>query len=619
MTVTSSTSNVLAGLPQAPTALSRLLVVPRGPGASAALSELSSDARILSTFLRLSKVALPGRRFENVDEAVPLLGDDIAVRFGLLASGVPWLRSIVGEDAMVAPMLRHSIATAIAAESLARNRSHDDPLGVFALGLLHHLGDAARITVRRYGGAPPDIVERWVLGAAMLATAGAPDSLCEALRDYGRFTMDPSHVPAETAVLLGAADHAVTTCGYMAPTPCAQPATNASIMDLVAHLLESKRRLSRAMEEVVGPLVDQDRPGPAGDPEVRRSIALSPVVLPDVADGVSARDLGPLPVVFARIAAANDPESIVVAGTAGLVEEIGVPRAYFLHREDHGGLVGGVLCARGNAPMPLQELAYAPDEVPRAADLALTTGRPILHESLADGFEGLPSPSKAPTLFVPVVVAKETVGLIGVEVPDPSEVLPELMAAVAAHTGLALKAAQLQKLSAEAITDELTGLYNRRGILDVLTFHMDNLREGDDLAVALVDCDHLKKVNDNFGHLMGDEFVRRISEVLRHSLRTTDELGRYGGDEFLAVLPDANLAHVEQAMDRARARVEQAGLESEDGLLLSVSIGAAVRGKTDLSREKLLKLADYALYRAKEAGRNAVNVIDAERPPDLSL
>src|SRR5690606_296609 len=126
---------------------------------------------------------------------------------------------------------------------------------------------------------------------------------------------------------------------------------------------------------------------------------------------------------------------------------------------------------------------------------------------------------------------------------DPSDVLPELMAAVAAHTGLALKAAKLQKLSAEAITDELTGLYNRRGILDVLSFHMDNLRDGDAIAVALIDCDHLKKVNDNFGHLMGDEFVRRISEVRRRSLRSTDELGRYGGDEFLAVLPDANLDH----------------------------------------------------------------------------
>jgi diguanylate cyclase len=141
----------------------------------------------------------------------------------------------------------------------------------------------------------------------------------------------------------------------------------------------------------------------------------------------------------------------------------------------------------------------------------------------------------------------------------------------------------------------------------------------DELAVALVDCDHLKKVNDNFGHLMGDEFVRRISEVLRHALRGSDELGRYGGDEFLAVLPDAHLEHVRHAMDRARARVEQAGLDSEDGLLLSVSIGAVVRGRTDLSREKLLKLADYALYRAKEFGRNAVIVIDAENPPDLSL
>ena len=72
-------------------------------------------------------------------------------------------------------------------------------------------------------------------------------------------------------------------------------------------------------------------------------------------------------------------------------------------------------------------------------------------------------------------------------------------------------------------------------------------------------------------------------------------------------------------MERCRAEVERAGLESDDGLLLSVSVGACVRGRSGATRERLLKLADHALYRAKERGRNAVDVIDAENPPELAL
>jgi len=618
MTVASSRT-VLTGLPKAPTALSRLLVAGERPDVVGAAADLAADPDAEALFLRLARLSLPGRRFDDITDAVPLLGHEIAGRFIVLAAGVQWLRAIVGEDAVGAPMIRHATASAIATESLARNRGLPNPLEMFSFGLLHHLGDAARMTVRRYGSDAPDVVERWEVGAELLAGAGAPPAITEALIAYGRFMLDPAVVMPREASVLAAADHAVTVFGYMAPAPCAQAATNAAIMDMVAHLFESKRRLCRALEDAVGPVSDRLRPPLANDLEIRPSAKLSPVVLPDVSEGVSARDLGPLPVLFSRIASAGDPESIVVAGTAGLVEEIGVPRAYYLHRQDDGGLQGAVLCSRSNAPMPLHDVAYSADAVPRAARLALTTGRPILHESLTGGFEELASASTPSTYFVPVLVGKEPVGILGVEVPDPGAVLPDLMAAVAAHTGLALKTARLQKLSDEAVIDELTGLYNRRGILDVLASQMDNLGPDDQIAVAIIDCDHLKKVNDNFGHLMGDEFVRRISEVSKQSLRASDELGRYGGDEFLAVLPEADLARVQGAMERARAAVEKKGLESEDGLLLSVSIGAAVRGRTELTREKLLKLADYGLYRAKELGRNEVVVIDGENPPNLSL
>jgi len=601
--------------------LTRLLIgVDQRRSSRIVLRALQGDCDASAVFLRLAHRALPGRHFLDLREAVPLLGDSISYRLAVLAAGGNWLRSVVGEAPVAGPLLRHSVACAIASEPLGRDSGRVDPMFSFVLGLLHHLGDAVRLSVKRRRSVQLEHEQRFEIAGQLLKSAGASDSLSRGLCDYGRFMLDPSVVLPVEAQLLAAADHAVTTFGYAAPSPCSLPAVNARVLDLVAGLFESRRRITRSIEEVVGCVVEREEHRPEMEPPARLiSPAHSPVVLPDVLDGVSARDLGPLPVLFSRITDAQDAESVAVAGTAGLVEELGVSRAYFLSIGENGVLSGRVLSSRGNVPLALHDVSLQRSQLPRALSMALMTGRPILHEGLTGGLEALAADEVLPTFFVPVMVGKEALGILGVEVADSNSVSPDLLAAIAAHTALALKAVDLRRLSDEAKTDELTGLFNRRGILDVLDSLVENRTQGRDLAIALIDCDHLKKVNDNFGHLMGDEFLRRISEVVRQSLRNSDELGRYGGDEFLAVLPDAGQQHTEMAMERARANVEQAGLDSEDGLLLSISAGAVVCGPGPSSREKLLKLADFALYRAKELGRNAVVVLNADQPPNVAL
>ena len=601
--------------------MTRLLIGVDEPRSTRAiLRALQGDWDATAIFLRLAHRALPGRRFMDLSEAVPLLGESISFRLALLASGGNWLRSVVGDAPITGPLLRHSVACAVASEPLGRDSRLVDPMHAFVLGLLHHLGDAVRLSVRRRRTVHLEHEQRFQIASELLSSAGAPDALANGLLQYGRFMLDPAlELPVE-AQLLAAADHAVTTFGYAAPSPCSLPAVNARVLDMVAGLFESRRRVARSIEEVVGCVVErEDRPIDTAKSSDSSPSAYSPVVMPEVLEGVSARDLGPLPVLFSRITNAQDAEAVAVAGTAGLVEELGVVRAYFLSLGEGDTLLGRVLSSRGNVPLALHNVCLKKAQSPRAVSMALTTGRPILHQGLTGGLEELATDEVLPTFFVPVCVGKEVLGVLGVEVADASNVSPDLLAAVAAHSALALKAVDLRRLSTEATTDELTGLFNRRGILDVLDNLVENRASGAELAIALIDCDHLKKVNDNFGHLMGDEFLRRISEVVRQSLRGSDELGRYGGDEFLAVLPDAGKEHTEMAMERARANVEQAGLDSEDGLLLSISAGAVICGPGPSSREKLLKLADFALYRAKELGRNAVVVLDADQPPSVAL
>ncbi|MFH0943677.1 MAG: diguanylate cyclase, partial [Planctomycetota bacterium] len=576
MTLSPTISASIAGIPLAPTALSRLLIgVDERTSKRTILMALSGDQDASATFLRLAHRFLPGRRFSDVGEAVPLLGESISTRLALLATGGNWLRAIVGGGSVIGPLLRHSVACAMAAEPLGRESGLVDPMHSLVLGLLHHLGDAVRLSARRRRSVKIEHEERYQIARELLSSAGAPDSIANGLLDYGRFMVDPAHViPTETQ-LLAAADHAVTTFGYAVPSPCSLPAVNGRVLDMVAGLFESRRRITRSIEEVVGCVVEpEQKPAPAAPAPDPHHMSHSPVVLADVLDGVSSRDLGPMPVLLSRITDAQDTESVAVAGTAGLVEELGARRAYFLSLGEEGVLQGGVLSSRGNVPLALHDLTIHRDQVPRAMNMALMTGRPILHEGLTGGLEVLAADQVLPTYFVPVSIGKEALGILGVEVTASDSVSPDLLAAVAAHMALALKAVDLRRLSNEAKTDELTGLLNRRGILDVLNSCVENREKGNDLAIALIDCDHLKKVNDNFGHLMGDEFLRRISEVVRQSLRGSDELGRYGGDEFLAVLPDAGEEHTRKAMERARANVEQAGLESDDGLLLSISIGA---------------------------------------------
>ena len=160
-------------------------------------------------------------------------------------------------------------------------------------------------------------------------------------------------------------------------------------------------------------------------------------------------------------------------------------------------------------------------------------------------------------------------------------------------------------LDRQARSDALTGVMNRRGLEERLRLAVISARRGmRPLAVAMVDADYFKRINDQFGHEVGDGVLRRLAETLRSRLRASDAVARLGGEEFIAVLPDTDMAGALALAESLRAAIEG----HRDPLYgsITVSIGVAVATGGDIDGAGLLRSADTALYRAKAEGRNRV-------------
>jgi len=168
-------------------------------------------------------------------------------------------------------------------------------------------------------------------------------------------------------------------------------------------------------------------------------------------------------------------------------------------------------------------------------------------------------------------------------------------------------ARQSEELRVLARTDPLTGLANRRETLARLQHELDRTaRVGRPLSLIMLDLDHFKAVNDTWGHATGDAVLVAVAEVCRKALRRIDLAGRWGGEEFLIVLPDADAEAALAAAERLRAALAQRSITTRDApLTVSASLGVAT-ASASMQADDLVAHADAALYRAKEAGRNRV-------------
>ena len=180
-----------------------------------------------------------------------------------------------------------------------------------------------------------------------------------------------------------------------------------------------------------------------------------------------------------------------------------------------------------------------------------------------------------------------------------------------------------QALFREARVDPLTGVGNRRRMDEDLASAWERARRyRERYSIALCDIDHFKRFNDHYGHLDGDEALRRVAHSVRDALRMADGLYRYGGEELLVLLPEQGLAEATLVMDRVRRTVERVAIPTvtERGVV-TISVGVAQLSLAhDASVERWVERADWALYQAKSRGRDQVVAADetVEPPPKLS-
>jgi len=220
--------------------------------------------------------------------------------------------------------------------------------------------------------------------------------------------------------------------------------------------------------------------------------------------------------------------------------------------------------------------------------------------------------------MVPVVMSGKMLGVLLVDDAFSERTLScgmdQLLDALANLAGIAIEKSRLfDEMRALAQVDGLTGLANRRTYQEAVDRLLTQARQtGQSLSLLVFDVDNFKKYNDVHGHQAGDDVLRWVAKLLRSGVRKTEVVGRYGGEEFVVVLPDTTY---EQAMVIANKLVAKVRTESAQGELgpITVCAGVANSPRGSIASEKLFEQADLALYRAKNAGRDRVEGMAPER------
>lgn len=258
-----------------------------------------------------------------------------------------------------------------------------------------------------------------------------------------------------------------------------------------------------------------------------------------------------------------------------------------------------------------------------AVDALLKARRPLPATQLEPGspaFTHLLERLDPATLFVPLLNQAKLIGLLIVGPKQGRRAYPaeevDLLNLVGHHAATVFENARLFE---SATYESLTGLLRREAILEQLERELERARRyGRPLTIAMADLDHFKKVNDRHGHLAGDTLLRRISQVLADGLRSTDWIGRYGGEEFLLLLPETDMSDAGTVAEKIRSLVQRTVVPIEEGTLTRVTISIGLASLEDVlprdgkvTARDLIAAADRSLYEAKNGGRNRVHPLVA--------
>lgn len=295
------------------------------------------------------------------------------------------------------------------------------------------------------------------------------------------------------------------------------------------------------------------------------------------------------------------PELLEASGADRVVLYVRLPRSALLQPvADAGTPPGEEICVREHT------LSFAAEPLS-----ALFDARPVIIAA-----EGLQAAGLSPHLgtsavvVLPLLCRKELLGAVHLASVGRAlnvaaahlDFLQELAQQIALGVDNARLFTQLSQL---ASTDELTGLANRRRFTEALRNEMARARRtSQPLGLLMLDIDHLKRINDSYGHPAGDAAIRHVAEALRRGRRETDVTARLGGEEFALLLPDTDRGGAARAAERIRQELSESAVQGVG--TVTVSVGVATSPEDAADEKVLLKIADERLYLAKTAGRNQV-------------
>jgi len=320
---------------------------------------------------------------------------------------------------------------------------------------------------------------------------------------------------------------------------------------------------------------------------------------------------------------------------AKLAASLEVPRLFDVVVDYARSLLGGeaaILCLAAPGGQVLQRARSGID----AAWAVLPEGRGEEEQAQGLGLQWTPVPGgeaeracaatvrepfRASWLAIPLRRGNAAVGALGVGHRAPAHFHAsdaDLLEALASQAMAAMENARLfAQVRRLAIVDDLTGLSNRRYFFERLGQELRrSQRYGRPLSLVMLDIDRFKDYNDRYGHLAGDEVLRRVGEILRRHSREVDVPARYGGDEFGLILPETDAGAAALQAERIRNAVAQHPFPAagpEEIVRLTLSAGVALAAEAMCKPEDMIRAADEALYRAKAAGRNHLSV--AAGPP----
>ncbi|MBK1721373.1 HDOD domain-containing protein [Thiocystis violacea] len=630
-------------LPPAPAAAVKLLSLTRGED-----TEVSSISRVIETepalaakVLQIVNSAFYGfpSRITSIHRAVTLLGFSAVRQVALQVLFYEGLVKRGGKGAFDRlHFWQHSLLVAILSRGIGARLGHPDPDSLYAAGLLHDLGKiileshgrvrysdflaassnsmhSIRDNERTYFGVTHDAV-----GAVICESWGLPELVCRVQALHHRSIAEAKlpHEEAREVAIVSLADFIAWTQGIGSVEMPNSPSISREALSLVPleqlGLPELFEQADREITEI-GTFYGLEFPS---SPELRANMIATAIALCQGEPGPQTTAAGNAHSSYTAPHQSLNPDEFIPQTLEALRRELGVGRLLMMQVERRRR---SLVATHALPPMP----AFSPSAplemtiTSLSGDLVrcLRERRPVLVREAIENEKILSALGVCEAAAVPVMCHGRLLGVLWVspkEAGQPLEIAPlsEVMR-VAGELGIAIERSRaFERERAKAEVDALTRLSNRSAIDRFLA---QAFRQGKEahrrFAVGLADIDHFKRFNDTFGHQTGDDVLRIVADTMRSLTRPTDFLGRYGGEEFLFVLMDSNGEGARIYAERIRRHIEQRGQilgERFPGHPLTVSIGLALHEDQDEDPAQIVGAADAALYRAKAAGRNRIEV-----------